>query len=210
LPDRLIDKPRMPDGLILASASPRRIELLRQLGAPFAVRPSGAEEMPRRGEDGVAFARRAARDKAEAVAAANPRAWVIGADTVVLLDGEILGKPRDESDARRMLRSLSGRRHRVVTAVALVAPGGVACEELAIETAVEFHILAEAEIDAYVATGEPSDKAGAYAIQGGAQAFVRAVEGSLTNVVGLPLEEVRALFLRHRLLGAAADPRGNP
>ena len=114
----------MPERLILASASPRRVDLLRQLGLTFSVQPSGVDETLRPGEEGVAFASRAARDKSEAVAAANPDAWVLGADTVVLVDSEILGKPADASDARCMLRLLSGRRHRVVTAVVLFAPAG--------------------------------------------------------------------------------------
>ena len=197
----------MPEGLILASASPRRVDLLRQLGVVFTVRPSGVDETLRPGEDGVAFASRAARDKAEAVSSANAEAWVLGADTVVLVDGEILGKPRDEADARRMLNLLSGRRHRVVTAVVLLAPGGGERDEMAIESSVEFRALAEHEIDAYVASPEPYDKAGAYAFQGAARAFIRAVDGSHTNVIGLPLDEVRALLLRHRLL--LADQRSN-
>jgi septum formation protein len=199
----------MPAGLILASASPRRVELLRRLGVVFTVQPSGVDETLRPGEDGVAFARRAARDKADAVAAENPEAWVLSADTVVLVDGEILGKPRDEDDARRMLRLLSGRRHRVVTAVVLTAPRRGSREEMAIESGVEFHPLAEPEIDAYVATAEPYDKAGAYAFQGAARRFIRGVDGSHTNVIGLPLDEVRDLLSRHRLLAAAADPRSS-
>jgi septum formation protein len=200
----------MPEGLILASASPRRVDLLRQLGVAFAVQPSGVDEIPGRGEDGTTFALRAARDKAGAVAAANPTAWVIGADTVVLLGGEILGKPLDADDARRMLRMLSGERHRVVTAVVLVAPGGGDREEMAIETGVDFRDLSDTEIDAYVASGEPFDKAGAYGIQGGAREFVRGVEGSYTNVIGLPLDEVRALLVRRRLLEAAPEQRRSP
>lgn len=199
----------MPEGLILASASPRRVDLLRQLGVAFTVQPSGVDETLQPGEDGVAFASRAARDKAEAVAAANPEAWVLGADTVVLVDGEILGKPCDEGDARRMLRMLSGRRHRVVTAVVLVAPRGGSREEVAIESGVEFRTLDEPEIDAYVATAEPYDKAGAYAFQGAARVFIRGVDGSHTNVIGLPLDEVRDLLARHRLLPASADQRSS-
>lgn len=193
----------MPERLVLASASPRRIDLLHRLEVQFSVQPSGVEEIAAPGEDGVAFARRAARDKADAVAAANPDAWVLGADTVVLADGEILGKPRDEEEARRMLRRLSGRRHRVVTAVVLLAPGGQSREESAVETVVGFRALSEHEIDAYVASGDPVDKAGAYGIQGGARAFVDGIDGSLTNVIGLPLDEVRTFLLRHGLLDGA-------
>jgi nucleoside triphosphate pyrophosphatase len=196
----------MPEGLLLASASPRRVALLRDLGVDFTVRPSSIEEVRRPGEDVVCFARRAAREKAEAVVEANRGAWVMGADTVVIADGEYLGKPRDGDDACRMLRLLSGRCHRVVTAVVLVAPGGLGGDELAVETLVEFRPLSDEEIAAYVASGEPFDKAGAYGIQGGAGAFVRRVEGSYTNVIGLPLDEVRTLLIRHRLL----DPVRNP
>jgi septum formation protein len=199
----------MPEGLILASASPRRVELLRQLGVAFTVQPSGVDETLLPGEDGVAFACRAARDKADAVAATNPESWVLGADTVVLVADEILGKPRDEDDARRMLRMLSGRRHRVVTAVVLVAPRGAAREQMAIESGVEFRVLAEPEIDEYVASAEPYDKAGAYAVQGAARAFIRAVDGSQTNVIGLPIDEVRDLLSRHRLLPAVPDQRSS-
>jgi septum formation protein len=201
----------MPARLILGSASPRRVELLGSLGIEFDVRASGVAERPRAREDGREFARRAARDKAEVVAGAHPGRWVIGADTVVLADGVILGKPCDAADARRMLRLLSGRSHRVVTAVALIGADGGLRDELTVESVVEFHPLAAADIAAYVDSGEPFDKAGAYAIQGGAARFVRRVQGSYTNVVGLPVEEVRALLRRNGLLAApavAAPPRG--
>jgi septum formation protein len=187
--------------LILGSASPRRAALLRELGIDFAVHPSDVPENPMPGEDGAVFARRAARDKALAVARARPGDWVLAADTVVVLDGEILGKPRDAEDARRMLGLLSGRRHLVITAVALTSPGGRAEGEVTVQSAVEFRVLRETEIETYVAGGEPLDKAGAYAIQGGASGFVRSVAGSYSNVVGLPLDEVRALLRRHGLLG---------
>lgn len=180
--------------LILGSASPRRAELLRQLGVDFAVQASDVPEEVLPSEDGVGLARRLAREKAKAVARLRPGHWVLGADTVVLLDGEILGKPTDADDAKSMLRRLSGCEHRVVTAFALVAPrGDVVCDE-AVESRVEFRSLNEGEIETYVASGEPLDKAGAYGIQGAAGAFVECVEGSYSNVVGLPVDEVcRAL-----------------
>ncbi|HVM95392.1 MAG TPA: Maf family protein, partial [Candidatus Acidoferrales bacterium] len=124
-----------------------------------------------------------------------------GADTVVILDGQIFGKPVDEAQAREMLAALSGRTHQVVTAVALVGPNG-ASDELVISTDVSFRQLDAHEIDAYVATGEPSDKAGAYAIQGGARRFATAISGSYSNVVGLPVDEVSELLRRR--LGAGA------
>lgn len=183
--------------LILASASPRRRGLLAQLGVPFAVVPSDVPELPRPAEPPAAFAARVARDKAVAVAHAFPAAHVLGADTVVIVDRVALGKPVDRDDARRMLTALSARTHQVRTAVALVSPGGHV-DELSVETSVEFRALTAVEIEAYLDTGEPFDKAGAYAVQGGAATFVTRLEGSYSNVVGLPVEEVAAL-LRRRL-----------
>jgi septum formation protein len=215
--------------LILASASPRRRELLTQAGVRFEVRPAHIPEDPLPGEEPVAYVTRLAREKAEAVfrelagalgargraeksddAEGGPLA-VLGADTTVTLDGQILGKPADAADAARMLRLLSGRSHRVITGVALKTAEGV---EVAAEvTAVRFVSLSDAEIDAYVATGEPMDKAGAYAVQGGAGRWIPRIEGCYFNVVGLPLALVCAL-LEARLgarLGARSGVRsGNP
>jgi septum formation protein len=215
--------------LILASASPRRRELLTQAGVRFEVRPAHIPEDPLPGEEPVAYVTRLAREKAEAVfrelagalsargqeeksddAEGGPLA-VLGADTTVTLDGQILGKPADAADAARMLRLLSGRSHRVITGVALKTAEGV---EVAAEvTAVRFISLSDAEIDAYVATGEPMDKAGAYAVQGGAGRWIPRIEGCYFNVVGLPLALVCAL-LEARLgarLGARSGVRsGDP
>lgn len=192
--------------LVLGSASPRRAALLREMGVPFAVLASDVPETPEPGEAPASFARRAAIDKGAAVARLRPGAWVLAADTVVAVAGEILGKPRDAADARRMLRALSGRAHEVLTGVALFAPGGACVEARAVCTAVTFRPLSDAEIAAYVASGEPADKAGAYAIQGGAAGFVRDVNGSVSNVIGLPVDEVRELLTRHGLAdGAAAE-----
>lgn len=185
--------------LVLGSASPRRAVLLRELGVDFIVRASDAPEIPAPGESAAAFAGRAAREKGLAIAQAHGGEWVLAADTVVTIDGAILGKPTDAADAHGMLARLSGRRHEVLTAVALIAPDGQLAEELLVRTEVEFRDLGAGEIDAYVATGEPADKAGAYAIQGGAARFVRAVRGSHSNVVGLPTEAVRDLLDRHGL-----------
>ena len=176
--------------LVLASASPRRRELLARLHAGFVVRAAEVDETPRAGEAPEAMVLRLALEKARA--AAREDEIVLGADTVVAVDGEILGKPGDDATALAMLRRLSGRSHEVWTGVALVAAG----RELvrACRTEVLFRRLGEQEMAAYVATGEPRDKAGAYGIQGGAAAFVERVEGDFTNVVGLPLPLVAELL----------------
>lgn len=182
--------------LVLASASPRRRELLTQAGYMFEVRPAHVPEDSLPGEEPIAYVVRLAREKAEAVyrelAGSNDELAVLGADTTVVVDREILAKPEDAADAARMLRMLSGRTHRVITGVALATAEGT---EVAAEvTAVRFVALAEEEIAAYVATGEPMDKAGAYAIQGGAAKWIPRIEGCYFNVVGLPLALVRAML----------------
>jgi septum formation protein len=189
--------------LVLASASPRRRELLAQLGLDFEVIASDVPEECRAGETATAFAARVAREKARHVAAERPTQWILAADTVVAIDDEILGKPIDGADAYRMLRRLSGRTHRVVTAVTLLSPGGAAAEAV-VETAVTFREITDDEIEAYLETGEPFDKAGAYAIQGQAGRFVAVYEGSYSNVIGLPLDEVGALCRQCGLLAARA------
>jgi septum formation protein len=188
--------------LILASQSPRRRELLTQAGYSFEVRPAHIPEEPLAGENPIAYVTRLAREKAEAVfrevtadARLNAESEilaVLGADTTVTLDDTILGKPEDAADAARMLKMLSGRTHRVMTGVALATADGV---EVAAEvTAVRFLTLSEEEIAGYVATGEPMDKAGAYAIQGYAARWIPRIEGCYFNVVGLPLALVTALL----------------
>ncbi|MDX2165603.1 MAG: Maf family protein [Deltaproteobacteria bacterium] len=191
-------------GLILGSASPRRARLLGELGVAFRVAASDVPEVPAPGETAAQFAARAAREKGAAVAALHAADWVLAADTVVTVEGAILGKPVDDADARRMLRQLSDRVHEVLTAVALFAPGAGCVEEGLGRSTVEFRSLSDDEIAAYVAGGEPADKAGAYAIQGGAAGFVTRVTGSLTNVIGLPTELVAALLERHGLAAAPA------
>ena len=174
--------------LLLASSSPRRRELLRRAGFDFEVQPSHIAEEIQRGEQPEEFARRAAREKAMHVAAsAPPGSIVLGADTVVVIDGEALGKPSDLEDATRMLRLLSGRTHQVHTGICLVrAPAEI--EALKHETTlVTFRELDEEEIRRYVESGEPSDKAGAYAVQGLASRFVTRISGCYSNVVGLPV-----------------------
>ena len=173
--------------LILASASPRRAEILRTVGWPFKPLPVDIDESRHAGEDAVSYVERLARAKAEAACVRSAGALVLGADTVVLIDDEILGKPRDEEDARRMLRLLSGREHQVLTAVALI-DGGTSELKVAHEiTEVRFARMNEDEISWYVATGEPMDKAGAYAIQGQGARFIEGIKGDYFNVVGLPV-----------------------
>jgi septum formation protein len=174
--------------LVLASASPRRAQLLGQLGVVFEVRPADLDESVWAGEDARAYVERLARAKAAAVSAEGERELVIAADTTVEVDGEILGKPLDEADAARMLRLLSGRVHRVHTGLA------VADRSVVVTTEVRFVELGEPDITWYVGTGEPLDKAGGYAIQGAAGAFVAAIDGSASNVVGLPLAELVTLL----------------
>jgi septum formation protein len=180
--------------LVLASASPRRRELLTQAGFTFELQPAHIPEDPKAGEDPIAYVVRLAREKAEAVYSRlnDSTATVLGADTTVTLDGHILGKPEDAVDAARMLRLLSGRTHRVITGVAVVTANRT---EVAAEvTAVKFLALSNEEIDAYIATGEPMDKAGAYAIQGRAARWIPRIEGDYFNVVGLPIALVSTLL----------------
>ena len=181
--------------LILASNSPRRRELLRQAGFEFEVRPSAVQEKILAGESPEQFARRAAREKALDVGASAPHgALVLGADTIVVVDGEILGKPADALGAARMLCRLSGFTHRVITGVCLVRAPGVV-EALEHETTlVTFRRLDEEEIRDYISSGEPFDKAGAYGVQGLASKFVTRIEGCYFNVVGLPIARVYELL----------------
>lgn len=186
----------MSAALVLASASPRRRELLAQLGVEFSVVASDVLEAPQLGERPEGFAQRMAREKAADVARRRPGALVLGADTVVVVDDIILGKPAGRDDASRMLEILSGRTHRVLTAVALIDPARK-IEEIIVQSWVEFRPLAADEIAAYLDSGEPFDKAGAYGVQGLASQFVLAVRGSVSNVIGLPLDEVSDLLRRH-------------
>lgn len=177
--------------LILASASDRRKELLRSAGFGFEVRASDVDETRHAGESAEDYTSRIAREKARAVgASAPPGSVILGADTVVVTDGEILGKPAGPDDAARMLRQLSGYTHRVITAVCVLhPPQGAEDLKLAV-TWVTFAPLSEQEIHDYVQSGEPMDKAGAYAIQGLASKFVTQIQGSYSNVVGLPIHLV--------------------
>ena len=173
--------------LILASQSPRRSEILRQARIPFVVKPAHVDESVAPGEPVEDYVRRVAGQKAATVEAA-PGDVVLGADTVVVIGGEILGKPRDQADAVRMLERLAGREHQVITGICLRRGKDLLYDRAV--TRVWFIPLTRKEIDRYVASGEPMDKAGAYAIQGLASKFIERTEGSYTNVVGLPIELV--------------------
>jgi len=188
--------------LVLASSSPRRVEVLRNAGFEFEIIPARVDESPRPGESPVALAERLAREKAEDVAARlapDNDAVVLGADTVVVGDdGSLLGKPSSSADAAAMLEKLSGRTHEVITGIALVAAGGGRTRLAHERTRVSFRDVSRPEIDAYVASGEPLDKAGAYAIQGRAGRFVTRIEGCYFNVMGLPLSLVDRMLREWR------------
>ncbi len=186
---------------------------MREIGIPFQVHAANINEDQIAGEPPIDYALRLARQKAEAVAAKYPQSYVLGADTIVVLHGEVLGKPKDQQDAARMLRLLSGHSHEVTTAVSLIAPSTISPSTVPPETVVRFNVaqgtlaetrasttkvffrdIAEAEIQQYVAGGEPMDKAGAYAIQGGASRWTDRIEGEFSNVVGLPLSLVTEML----------------
>jgi septum formation protein len=177
--------------IVLASGSPRRRQLLAAAGMRFRCAESGVHEERGAHEGARDYALRLARDKARAVSAREPAALVIGADTVVECAGEILEKPIDAADAHRMLRCLAARTHTVVTAFAIARAGGIAVSD-AVTSRVTFRDLTDQEIDEYIATGEPFDKAGGYGIQGLAEGFIAAVDGPRDNVMGLPVRDVLA------------------
>jgi septum formation protein len=184
--------------IVLASGSPRRAELLRAAGIPFDVDVAAIDEVPRTGESPVEHVVRLAREKAEVVARRKSGSPVLGADTEVVLDGLVLGKPADDGEAARMLERLSGRTHDVITGVALLAGGRTLT---AVErTEVRFLPLTADEIAWYIRSGEPRDKAGAYAIQGLASRFVERIDGSYSNVVGLPVATVYGLLRQAGIL----------
>ncbi|MDX6611189.1 MAG: nucleoside triphosphate pyrophosphatase [Blastocatellia bacterium] len=193
---------RFTERLILASTSPRRAEILRLVGWPFDKSALAIDESRQPGEEPVAYVERLAFEKADAVTAQHPSRLILGADTVVLVDDDLLGKPTDEDDARRMLRQLSGRWHEVITGVALIRSGagdGARCVAHE-QTRVRFASMTADEIDWYVGTGEPMDKAGAYAIQGNAARFIEEIKGDYLNIVGLPVRLVyRMLQSQNRL-----------
>ena len=186
--------PGLPQGLILASASPRRRELLAQLAVPFTVIPANIDESSLPDEVPRAYTMRVAHAKAQHIAQQFPTAVVLGADSVVVLDQQILGKPRDVEEARHMLTRLSGREHMVLTGVAVLHQAQHFVGLDVVSTRVRFHPLSASVIEPYLATEEPLDKAGAYAIQGAAAAFVASWDGCYTNVVGLPLRRTATLL----------------
>jgi septum formation protein len=206
--------------LVLASASPRRQELLRNAGIAFTVQAADIPELPLARESPKNLAERLAREKALTVFRRRPEDLVLGADTVVFADGQILGKPRDADDALRMLRLLSGRAHQVITGVCLAGPGthtpgsSIGFEDIRAEsTRVTMQSLTEKDIREYVASGEPMDKAGAYAIQGIASRWISRIEGDYFNVVGLPVSLVFRMLREHgwvadRLVDAAPAEQG--
>jgi septum formation protein len=189
--------------LILASASPRRSELLQNAGISFQVDPANVHEQPLVGEVPIDYAKRLARDKARAVFARHPNPVVLGADTVVVVDEHLLEKPRDDEDAKRMLRLLSGRSHQVITGVCLL---GRDFERIEAETTqVTFGLISEPEIAEYVASGEPMDKAGAYGIQGMASRWAERIDGDYFNVVGLPVARVYRMLAMSQKARSLAD-----
>jgi septum formation protein len=194
----------VPPALILASASPRRRELLAAAGVAFTVAHADLDESVQPGESPDAYVQRLAEAKARAVLDRHPGAWVLGADTTVVVDGDILAKPEHAGDATRMLERLQGRAHDVLTGVALV---GASTVDVEVDiTRVWFAAMSPGEIAAYVASGEPMDKAGGYGIQGLASRWITRIEGSYPNVVGLPVALVYALLARRGVV-AAADGR---
>ncbi len=184
--------------LVLASRSPRRAEILNAVGWSFDTEAANIDESRFEGEAAVPYVRRLAQSKAETIAKNLSSGLVLGADTVVLVDEKILGQPSDADDARRMLKLLSGRWHEVLTAVALLRAGGGQVMADHEKTRVRFAEMSDAEIDWYVGTGEPMDKAGAYAIQGKAALFIEEIQGDYFNIVGLPVRLVYKLALAMR------------
>jgi septum formation protein len=187
--------------LVLGSASPRRRQLLGWLGVPYVLDTPDVDERPEPGESGMVMVLRLARAKAAMVAARRSTSWVLAADTTVELDGEIFGKPLDGEDAARMLTRLAGREHRVATGFALLAPGGIERSADVVVTRVRFRAVDDAAIRAYVDSDEPTGKAGGYAIQGQGAALIDRIDGSFTNVIGLPLVEVARALVEAGLLG---------
>lgn len=175
---------------ILASASPRRVELLNLAGLRFEVMPACVNEVYLKGETPEEHVLRLSEEKAKAIASRNPGAWVLGADTVVLIHSEILGKPRTISEAKEMLRKLSGQEHRVLTGFTIARKAaGILVRDVVVSW-VTFKDIPEDEMAWYIRSGEPYDKAGGYAVQGKGSLFIREIRGSYTNVMGLPLCEV--------------------
>jgi septum formation protein len=193
--------------LILASASPRRQQFLTDLGLQFTALAADIDETPLDGEKPDAFARRMAEEKAEVVARQHPASWVIGADTVVTLEGRILGKPDDATHALEILRSLRGKKHQVITGLALRCIQEDCTESLSKTTEVTFAAFSDAILSAYIATGESLDKAGAYGIQGKGGFLVRSITGSCSNVIGLPINICISLLLHYKIIAPLQEKK---
>ena len=186
--------------IILASSSPRRSELLRNAAIPFRVKPGHVPESPNPGENPGDYCQRLALDKARAVQPQFPDCFILGADTVVIVDEHLLEKPQSNDDAMRMLRMMTDRSHLVTTGVCLIEPGGKVEDLRSETTVVTFTDMSDAEIRSYVATGEPMDKAGAYGIQGVASRWVKKVDGCFYNVMGLPISLVYRMLREHKAI----------
>jgi septum formation protein len=180
--------------LILASASPRRQELLRTVGLKFKIIPAHVNEDYLAGESPRQHVKRLSSDKAMVIAKKYPEAWVLGADTIVVIDGLVLGKPKNEFQAREMLQKLSGREHKVFTGFTIARLAAEIYQTKVIQSAVQFKTISPKEMKWYVACDEPYDKAGGYAVQGKGACFIKSIRGSYTNVIGLPLCEVLEAF----------------
>lgn len=193
--------------LILASKSPRRCDLLKQAGLTFSVIPSDFDEKTETMSDPESYVRTLAESKAIDISEKHPNCWVIGADTIVLIDGNILGKPGTEKQARDMLQRLSGKIHQVLTGYCISCKTKNRIFSATVKTDVHFKTLTKAEIDWYIKTGEPFDKAGAYAIQGLGTFLVKRINGSYTNVVGLPVCEVIEFLIKEGIIGFNVENR---
>ena len=189
--------------LILASASPRRQQFLTDLGLEFTSLPADIDETPHSGETPNDFALRMARTKAETVAIQHPQAYVVGSDTVVTLDDQILGKPADTAHALKILRSLQGKTHQVITGLSLICLQENCNDSLIRTTNVTFQTFTDSILLAYIKTGEPMDKAGAYGIQGKGAFLVRTIQGSCSNVIGLPISTCASLLLQYGVITPA-------
>ncbi len=189
--------------LVLGSQSPRRRELLGQLGIKFAIARADIDECLKAGETPADFVGRMAAEKARAVAGAFPASWILAADTIVVLEGKVLGKPEDKAAAEKMLTRIAGNRHQVLTAFTLYHPQNGSPVTRLDSSRVKIAALSAEQIAAYINTGEPLDKAGSYAVQGLGGAFVEAIEGSPTNVIGLPLPLVVAELLNYNVIALA-------
>jgi septum formation protein len=185
---------------ILASESPRRREILKSVGFKFKIVPAHVNEKYLSGETPREHVKRLSRDKAMVIAGKFPSAWVLGADTIVVINGNILGKPKDKTQAKKMLEQLSGREHKVFTGFTIVNMANKKCSTKVVQSAVRFKTISLEELEWYIACDEPYDKAGGYAIQGKGAYFIQSIRGSYTNVIGLPLCEVLETLKKFKII----------